>query len=46
MTVQQMRNLVYNAYPGSKWKARVTNMPDDQIIAMYHSLVKQWRIKG
>ena len=46
MSVQQMRNLVYNAYPGSKWKSRVNHMPDDQIIAMYHSLVKQWRIKG
>lgn len=44
MTTQQMRQLCWGAYAGGTWHLRVDKMPDDQIVALYHSLVKQGRI--
>ena len=41
-----MRVWVKSAYSGLNWKTKVDKMPDDQIIALYHSLVKQNKIKG
>ena len=46
MTIELMREWVIKAYPGSRWKNKIKNTPDDQIIAIYHNLVKQGRIKG
>lgn len=45
MDVQQMRDRCRTAYSGQKWYDRVKKMPDDQIVALYYSLVKQGRIK-
>jgi len=45
MTIEQMRSCVAGAYFGDQWKKKVAKMPDDQIVALYHSLVKQGKIK-
>jgi len=41
-----MRDWVQHAYPGQKWKDKVKQMKDSQIIALYFSLVKQGKIKN
>jgi len=46
MTVVQMRERVKAAYPGPSWKAKVHKMKDDQIIALYHSLIRLGKIIG
>ena len=46
MTIDNMRDWVKSAYPGEKWKSKVKTMPDDQIVPLYYSLIKQGRIKG
>lgn len=46
MTAFQMRDWVKSAYDGPAWKTKVNNMTDEQIVAVYFSLVKQGRIKG
>lgn len=46
MTIANMRDWVKSAYPGQKWKDKVDKMPDNQIIPLYYSLIKQGRIKG
>ncbi len=37
MTNVDKRNYVYNLYDGPKWKKRVSDMPNDQIFAIYMS---------
>ena len=44
MNTDQMRELVKDAYPGPNWKAKVAKMPDGQIIALYHSLIRFGKI--
>ena len=44
MTVERMREEVIDAYPSSKWKARVERMSDNQVIATYHSLLDKKKI--
>lgn len=39
MSVQQMRAAIYEVYPGRRWKIKVQNMPDDQVIAVYYSFL-------
>lgn len=34
-TIHQKRNFVSNLYPKSVWKARVAQMSDEQVIAIY-----------
>jgi len=46
MTIDQMRMWVISAYSGPRWKSKVKAMPDDQIVSLYYSLIKQGRIKG
>ncbi len=46
MTIEQMRDWVTSAYPGDYWKNKVKKMPDKKIIALYHSLIRQGKIKG
>lgn len=46
MEVYQMREWVVSAYPGPRWKDKVKKMTDEQIIALYFSLIKQGKIKG
>ena len=42
MTVQRMREYISNAYKGSKsWAARMSKMPDAQVIAVYSRLKKK-----
>ena len=44
MTTNQMREMVKSAYPGPNWKSKVNKMKDDQIIALYHSLIRLGKI--
>ena len=46
LTTVNMRGWVRSAYPGPNWKKKVDKMSDDQIIALYYSLVKQGKIKN
>ena len=46
LTTVNMRDWVRSAYPGLNWKKKVDKMSDDQIIALYYSLVKQGKIKN
>ena len=45
MEVYQMRDRIIEAYPGPNWKKKVDKMSDQQIIALFYSLVKQGKIK-
>lgn len=40
MKVEQMRNEIAKVYEGVKWKNKVKEMPDNQVIAVYHSFLK------
>lgn len=35
MTTSQIREYVTNLYPGPKWRARVQQMTDTRVIAIY-----------
>lgn len=37
-TAAQMRQFVYDAYPGKKWQDRVNKMTESQIFATYRRL--------
>lgn len=41
MNIREKRAFVANAYPGEKWKARVSGMDDDQIIAVYLAILQR-----
>ena len=43
MTIYQMRAAIASVYSGEKWKKRVHNMPEDQIIAIYYSSLANGR---
>ena len=45
MRVDQMREKVKEAYPGKNWKAKVDKMLDEQIIAVYYTLINFGKIK-
>lgn len=45
MTVDSMRYLVKEAYPGKAWKKKVSKMSDTQIIAIYKRLEHDGKIK-
>lgn len=38
------RDAVLNAYPGVKWREKVTRMTDEQIVAVYFNLVRRKKI--
>lgn len=38
MKAEQMRNEITKAYPSEKWALKVSKMPINQVIAIYHSL--------
>jgi len=44
MTVIQMKERVKAAYTGPSWKAKVQKMKDDQVIALYHNLIRLGKI--
>lgn len=37
MTVSQMRARIAEVYAGKAWRLKVDNMPEYQVIAVYHS---------
>ena len=37
MTIQQMKDAIANVYKTSSWRKKVSNMYDDQVIAIYHN---------
>lgn len=39
MSVEQMRNHLYDAYPGDKWRRKVEQMTDKQVVAVYFSIL-------
>lgn len=41
----QERELVKQAYPGSKWSNKVDRMTDQQVIAIFFNLKNKGRIK-
>lgn len=40
MKVEQMRSEIAKIYEGVKWKNKVKEMPDNQVIAVYHSFLR------
>lgn len=44
-TLAQMRSEVLAAYPGEKWRARVSKMSDSQIFTLYTKFKALGRIK-
>lgn len=40
MKVEQMRSEIANAYPGDSWKTRAKKMSEKQVIAIYHSFLR------
>lgn len=40
MDVSNMRYAIAGAYPGNRWKERVSYMPENQVIAIYNHFIK------
>ena len=40
MDVSNMRYAIAGAYPGNRWKERVSCMPENQVIAIYNHFVR------
>lgn len=38
MSIEQMRNAVSNAYDSWRWRERVSQMPNAQVIAIYKNM--------
>ena len=38
MTTDQMRYRLADAYPGPRWRLRVMQMPENQVIAVYKNM--------
>ena len=43
MTIYQMRAAIASVYSGEKWKQKVRDMPEDQVIAVYYSFLENGR---
>ena len=41
MTVEEQRTAISKVYPTEKWKNKVENMPEDQVIAIYLTVQKR-----
>ena len=41
LSVDAMRNIVRTAYPGDKWKNKVNNMSDNQVMAIYFRMCRE-----
>jgi hypothetical protein len=39
MSVEQMKKAVQDAYPGKKWRDKVSRMGSGQIIALYYKFL-------
>ena len=46
MNVELMRSEITKVYPGKNWKTKVKNMSDVQVIAVYHSFLRNDRFKS
>lgn len=44
MNINVMRSEVESAYTGSEWRRRVRKMKDNQVVAIYHNLLKSGKI--
>ena len=44
MTVSGMREHVSRAYDADKWRKRVQDMPDRQVIAIYRTMIKRGQL--
>lgn len=42
--VSEMRAAVESAYTGHRWKVKVADMPDCQIIALYYKFLREGKI--
>ena len=45
VTVEYMRSAISDVYPSREWRERVDKMPNDQIIAIYHSFLETGRFE-
>lgn len=45
MTVEKMRTALMEVYHGNKWRYRVLGMSDNQVIAVYKSMIREDRFK-
>lgn len=45
MNIHEMRNFISKAYPGQEWKNRVKKMGENQIIAIYYSMINREKTK-
>ena len=43
MSIDEMRDRIAKVYPGEKWKRKVANMYDDQVIAVYYKFAREGR---
>ncbi len=41
MTVEEQRTAILKVYPTEKWKNKVENMPEDQVVAIYLAFEKR-----
>lgn len=44
MTIDQMRNALISAYPGPKWKLKVQEMDNRQVVAIYKNMEQTDRL--
>lgn len=44
MTVTGMREHISKVYDADKWHRKVLNMPDSQVIAIYHTMVERGQL--
>lgn len=45
MTIDQMRQWLYSAYPNATWRNKVDRMPDYQVIAVYNRFSREGRFE-
>jgi hypothetical protein len=43
--ISKKKELIRKAYPTKTWSAKVDNMPDNQIIAVFFRLQRQGKLK-
>ena len=42
MGISEMRKFIISRYPDSEsWKTKVSKMPDNQVVAIYHNMIKR-----
>ena len=46
MSIEQMRSMITQVYPGPIWSWRVKNMSDNQVIAVYHNFMAKGLFTG